>query len=108
MTALSPYRVVEHAPVLSFHWEVHGTDDAPLWVGSGSCPLCGCAMTVTIGYVQPPIPKGGFLGRRKTPDSPVWYTSCRCESLHIPRPAHVPAGCGAMLRLARPGAGNGS
>lgn len=110
MSAPVRYRAVMHDPVLSFRWEVRGEGDDVEWVGTGTCPVCGCSMTVTYVYTQPPVPKGGFLGRREELVPDIWHTSCRCESLHMPRPANVPSGCGAMLRLARPQdvLGNGS
>ncbi|GAA2923552.1 hypothetical protein GCM10011428_45370 [Streptomyces violaceus] len=110
MSAPVRYREIEHDTVQTFQWEVRGTGDGSEWAGTGICPVCSCSMTVTYGYIQPPVPKGGFLGRRKQPDARVWYTVCLCESLHMPRPAHVRAGCGAGLRLAPPRGttGNGS
>ncbi|MFI6462055.1 hypothetical protein [Streptomyces sp. NPDC050538] len=108
MSAPVQYRVVPHDSVLTFQWEKRGTDDHPTWAGTGDCPVCGCSMTVTYAYIQPPIPKGGFRDRREESDADVWYSSCRCASLHMPRPANVPAGCGAVLRLARPQATTGN
>ncbi|MEU9218291.1 hypothetical protein AB0D47_17305 [Streptomyces sp. NPDC048376] len=102
MNGPARYRVVEHDTVLTFGWELRGRGDDVELVGAGHCPVCGCPMTVTYGYYQPIVPKGGFLGRRREPTSSIWYTRCRCEGLHMPRPANVPDGCGAGLRLARP------
>ncbi|MFJ6567118.1 hypothetical protein ACIQNU_06835 [Streptomyces sp. NPDC091292] len=105
MSAPVAYRTVRHEPVLTFQWEDLSDEDLVQYRATGACPVCGCPMTHVYGFGQPLVGKGGFLGRREDPGRGVYHTRCRCESLHMPRPADVPSGCGAWLRIAAPPAG---
>ncbi|MFH8477148.1 hypothetical protein [Streptomyces sp. NPDC018000] len=92
--------------VLTFTWTLRESGGRALYTASGTCIQCGCPMTRTFPSVQPPVPKGGgFLGRREDPGPGTWRTTCRCTSLHMPRPANEPQGCGALLTLAPPPVG---
>lgn len=94
-----------HADVLTFRWTVRDNGDDATYEASGTCPVCGCAMARTWTFGQPPIAKGGFLGRREAPGPEPYYTVCQCRTLHMHRPASEPRGCGALLAIAPPPAG---
>ncbi|MFJ9960842.1 hypothetical protein [Streptomyces avermitilis] len=94
-----------HASVLTFHWTVREAGDDTVYEASGTCPVCHCAMVRTWTFGQPPIAKGGFLGRRKEPGPEPYYTVCQCRSLHMNRPADERLGCGALLTIAPPHGG---
>lgn len=103
MTSLIPYDPdAVHTPVLTFQWTVRGTGDEAAYEASGTCPVCGCVMRRTWSFGQPPVGKGGFLGRREEPGSEPYYTVCQCRTLHMNRPASEPLGCGALLTIAPP------
>lgn len=103
MTPSIPYDAdVVHRPVLTFQWTVSGSGDDIAYEASGTCPVCGCAMTRSWTFGQLPVSKGGFLGRRKAPGPEPYYTPCRCGTLHMNRPADEELGCGALLALAPP------
>ncbi|MEV5883301.1 hypothetical protein AB0L74_11360 [Streptomyces sp. NPDC052020] len=91
-----------HAAVLSFRWTVRHDGDDTTYEAAGTCPVCGCAMTRVWTFGQPPVPKGGFLGRRGEPGPAPYYTVCQCRTLHMNRPADEPRGCGALLAIAPP------
>ncbi|MFD3560451.1 hypothetical protein ACFWVU_12360 [Streptomyces sp. NPDC058686] len=91
-----------HAPLLTFQWHIRTSGDDVTYEASGTCPVCGCAMTRTWTSGQPPVAKGGFLGRRREPGPEPYYTTCRCRTLHMNRPPDEEFGCGALLALAPP------
>ncbi|MET7849262.1 hypothetical protein AB0D78_01210 [Streptomyces avermitilis] len=101
MSSATEYQHVRHDALLTFQWTVQENEGDRELTASGTCPVCGCAMTWRIGPTQTVIPKGGFLGRREDLGPEPWKTSCRCESYHQPRPANA-RGCGAWLTLAPP------
>ncbi|MFI0236739.1 hypothetical protein [Streptomyces sp. NPDC016845] len=103
MTAPVSYDAdIVHAPVLTFQWMVRVDGDDTTYEASGACPVCGCTMTRSWTFGQPPVAKGGFLGRRKEPGPEPYYTECRCRSLHMNRPVSEEFGCGALLAIAPP------
>ncbi|NKI41343.1 hypothetical protein [Streptomyces physcomitrii] len=106
MSAPVEYREVRHEGLVVFRWSVREDEAGVAYVATGSCPVCRCEMTRSYGFVQPPLAKGGFLGRRKDPGPGAWHTSCRCESLHLSRPAEEPRGCGAFFPIAPPPSGD--
>ncbi|MGF0172286.1 hypothetical protein ACQF36_17815 [Streptomyces sp. Marseille-Q5077] len=101
MSASIPYdESAAHPAPLTFQWTVN--EAAGEATASGSCPVCGCAMTRTWHSGQPLLSKGGYLGRRKKPGPKPYRTPCRCKTLHMGRPSGEPFGCGALLVIAPP------
>ncbi|MEJ8668932.1 MULTISPECIES: hypothetical protein [unclassified Streptomyces] len=91
-----------HPTPLTFQWTRVETSDEVSYEATGTCPVCGCAMTRHWTFGQHLLAKGGFHGRRNEPGPQAYHTLCRCRTTHLGRPPHEEFGCGALLVVAPP------
>ncbi|MDN0194834.1 hypothetical protein [Streptomyces sp. S.PNR 29] len=102
MTAIPYHDGASHPAPLTFQWTRTEAGGEVTYAATGRCPVCGCLMTRSWTFGQPVLAKGGFRGRRAEPGQEPYHTHCRCETLHMGRPAGEQFGCGALLAIAPP------